>query len=298
MDKLKAIEVFVAIADAGSLTAAAQRLNVSLPSVVRTLGGLERELSTTLFNRTTRRIALTDEGRSYLEACRAGLAQLHAAEQSLLDRRSVPAGKLTITASVMFGRMHVVPLVNAFLRRHREVSVELVLLDRVVDLIEEGIDVALRIGPLPDSSLHARPIGSVRRITCASPAYLKRRSVPRGPEDLRKHDVISFRGLTAAGRFRFQVSARPIELEFTPRIVSNSIDAALQACVDGLGVGQFLSYMVQPQLRARTLHRVLAEFEPAAEPVSIVYPHSRALSSKVRAFVDQAAGYLPPRIDS
>ena len=203
MDKFKGIQTFIAIAERGSLTAASHRLDVSLPTVVRTLAELERQVGATLFRRTTRRINLTDEGRRYLETCQVAVSLLAEAENALTATRSKPSGRLTITASVMFGRMHVAPQVSTFLKRHRDVSAELVLLDRVVDLIEEGIDVGVRIGPLPDSSLHALQVGAVRRVLCASPAYLKRCGVPKHPDDLERHTLIHFSGLGSAKVLHF-----------------------------------------------------------------------------------------------
>src|SRR6187551_357780 len=181
MDKLRAMASFVRIVDRGSLTAAAAAAGTSLPSMVRTLASLERELGATLLNRTTRRIHLTDEGRRYLEQCRAILAQVQEAEAALRARRAAPHGRLAVTASVMFGRRHVAPLMIEFLKQHREVSGELLLVDRVVNLVEEGVDAGVRIGHLPDSSLVAIPLGKVRRVICATPAYLRSRGVPRSP---------------------------------------------------------------------------------------------------------------------
>ncbi len=292
MDKFKGIRTFVAITECGSLTAASHQLDVSLPTVVRTLAELERHLGVTLFQRTTRRINLTDEGRRYLDACRAALGQLEEAEQGLTATRSKPNGRLTVTSSVMFGRMHVAPLVSAFLRRYPDVSAELVLLDRVVDLVEEGIDVGVRIGPLPDSSLHALNVGTVRRVVCASPSYLKRHGVPKHPDDLERHTLIHFSGLGSAKLLHLVDDGRNHDVAITPRWVSNSVDAALGAVVDGLGVGQFLSYMVEPLLRDGGLRLILKSFEPPAVPVTIVYPHSRLLSTKVRLFIDESIARL------
>lgn len=292
MDKLKGIQTFIAIAEHGSLTAASQRLDVSLPTVVRTLAELERNLGVGLFNRTTRRVNLTDEGRRYLETCRTVLAQLEEAEQALTATRSRPSGRLTVTSSVMFGRLHVAPLLSAFLKRHPGVSAELLLLDRVVDLIEEGIDVGVRIGPLPDSSLHGVSVGSVRRVVCASPAYLKRRAAPKHPNDLDRHSIIHFSGLGSAKELHFADADQSNAVAINPLWTSNSVDAALGAVVDGLGVGQFLSYMVEPLVRSGALRLILRPFEPPAVPVTMIYPHSRLLSTKVRVFLDESAPRL------
>jgi DNA-binding transcriptional LysR family regulator len=292
MDKLKAIQTFIAIAEHGSLTAASLRLDVSLPTVVRTLAELERHLGVTLFTRTTRRINLTQEGRRYLETCRLALTQLNEAEQALSATRSKPSGKLTVTSSVLFGRMHVAPLVLAFLKRWPDVSAELVLLDRVVDLVEEGVDVGVRIGPLPDSSLHGVNVGNVRRVLCASPAYIKRHASINHPDDLAGHTIIHFNGLGSAKEMQFVDATGSHRITIEPRWVSNSVDAALDAVASGLGAGQFLSYMVEPLLRDGRLQLLLEAYAPPAVPVTVVYPHSRLLSTKVRLFVDLAASQL------
>jgi DNA-binding transcriptional LysR family regulator len=194
MNKLAAMETFVRIVDRGSLTAAAVALDTSLPSVVRTLAALERELGVRLLNRTTRRIHLTDEGAQYLERCRAILSAVQETEAAFTSGRAEPQGRLAVTASVLFGRRYVAPMVSDFLRRHPKVSAELLFVDRVVDLVEEGIDVAVRIAHLPDSSLVALPVGKVRRVVCASPEYLRRRGTPRAPQDLREHTCIRHTG--------------------------------------------------------------------------------------------------------
>jgi len=192
MDKLQAMKTFVRIADKGGLTAAAQTLGASLPSVVRTLAGLERELGVRLFNRTTRRVHLTDEGAQYLERCRPILQAVEEAEALLTSRRPEPQGRLAVTAPVLFGRRYVAPIVAGFVERHPGVSADLLLVDRVVNLVEEGMDVGVRIGHLPDSSLVAIPVGTVRRVVCASPAYLRRHGTPRAPADLRAHRCVRF----------------------------------------------------------------------------------------------------------
>lgn len=302
MDKLKGIQTFIAIAECGSLTAASHKLDVSLPTVVRMLADLERNLGVTLFNRTTRRVNLTDEGRRYFETCRNVLSDLREAELALSANRSQPQGHLKVTSSVMFGRLHITSLLSAFLKRYPDVSAELVLLDRVVDLVEEGIDVGVRIGPLPDSSLHGVNVGMVRRVVCASPAYLKQRKVPKHPSDLIKHSTVHFSGLGIAREMQFAEGTKHHGVAINPSWASNSVDAALGAVVDGVGVGQFLSYMVEPLIKQGSLRLLLQKFEPPPVPVTMVYPHSRLLSTKVRRFLDESApllrhslsGGLPP----
>jgi DNA-binding transcriptional LysR family regulator len=287
MDKLRAMTAFARIVEKGSLTAAAADMGTSLPSVVRMLAALERELGATLLHRTTRRIRLTDEGRQYHEHCRIILGQLREAEATLASRRLEPHGKLTVTASVTFGRRYVAPIMNEFARRYPKLSVDLLFVDRVVNLIEEGVDVALRIGPLQDSSsLVAIPVGRVRRVVCASPRYLRAHGVPRRPDDVRAHRCVRFTGLAPRSEWQFRVDSRLVSIPIASPMTCNQVDAALEACIGGLGLGSFLSYMTAPAKRARKLAYVLEKFETDPLAVHVVYPYSRILSANVRAFVD------------
>ncbi len=292
MDKLRAMTGFVRIVEKGSLSAAAADLGVSPPSMVRTLAALERELGATLLNRTTRRLHLTDEGSQYLERCRAILGQVQEAEAALHSRRAAPRGKLAVTASVVFGRRYIAPLLNEFVQRHPEVTAELLCIDRVANLVEEGLDAAVRIGHLADSSLVAIPLGRVRRVVCASPAYLRRHGTPRRPEDVRTHRCIRFTGLAPRGEWHFRVNSRRVGIPIAGVLTCNQADAAIDACASGLGLGSFLSYMVAPLRQARRLKYVLEDFEPEPLPVQFLYPHSRILSPTVRAFADLCAKKL------
>jgi len=296
MDKLRAMATFVRIVERGSLTAAAESLRTSLPSVVRTLAALEAALDVRLLNRTTRRIALTDEGREYHARCQRVLAEVDEAEAALSARRAVPRGRLRVTAPVMFGRMHVAPVITEFVGKHVAVRAELILLDRVVDLVEEGIDVGVRIGRLPDSSLVALPIGETRRVVCASPAYLRRAGTPASPADLAAHRCVSFGGLAPGNEWTFASSGKATRVAVTPTFASNQIDPALDACVGGAGLGQFLSYQVRALLETGKLKRVLMGFEPAPLPIHMIYPSARLLSSNVRALVDWAVPRLRARV--
>jgi DNA-binding transcriptional LysR family regulator len=285
------METFVRIVDGGSLTAAADALSISLPSVVRTLAALEAELDVRLLNRTTRRLSLTDEGRDYLERCRRVLAEIDEAEAALSARRVRPKGRLRITTPVMFGRLHVAPLVTEFLLKHPALQIELLLLDRVVDLVEEGVDAAVRIAHLPDSSLVAIPVGATRRVVCASPAYLKRSGTPKQPKDLESHRVVNIAGLGAGNLWTFG-GDRPAQQAITPALVTNQIEAGIDACLRGIGPAQLLCYQVQALLAAGKLKRLLQAYEPPALPIHIVYPQARLLSANVRAFVDWAVPRL------
>ncbi len=284
--------IFVRIVESGSLSAAADRLGTSPTSVVRSLSALEKSLGVRLLNRTTRRMALTDEGREYFERCRHLLAEVEAAEAVLLARQVQPAGRLVITAPVMFGRLHVAPVVTDFLAAFPEIRVELLLVDRVVDLINEGIDLAVRIGALPDSSLVAMPLGSTRRILCASPDYLARYGQPTHPDELSGHRAIRIIGGSAGLDWEFRGDGATWRVPIPDILATNHIDCAIDACCKGVGCGRFFSYQVREHLAAGTLVRLLSAYEPSPVPVSFAYPHSRLLSSRVRAFIDRAAPTL------
>jgi DNA-binding transcriptional LysR family regulator len=296
MDKFRRMQTFVRIVEQGSLTAAARTLEVSQPSVVRLLAALEAELGVRLINRTTRRMALTDEGREYYERCRGILGAVEEAEARLRSRRAQPRGRLRLTAPVLFGRQHLAPVVNEFLARHTAMQVELLLLDRVVDLLEEGVDAALRIARLQDSTLVAVPLGQVRRVFVGSPALLKRLGRPQRPEDLKDAPCVSFTGVGPADEWTFERSGRALRVKVASVLVSNQVDAALAACEAGLGWGRFLSYQVEDALRAGRLKAVLPDESAGTIPMQIVYPHARLLSANLRAFLDFAAPRLRKRV--
>ena len=292
MDKLLAMTVFVRIVDKGSLTAAANALDTSLPTVVRTLAALERQLGVSLLNRTTRRIHLTDAGAQYLESCRVILSEVQDAEAKLNSSQAEPQGRLTVTASVLFGRRYVAPIVSEFIRRHRDVNVEMLFVDRVVNVVEEGLDVAVRIGHLGDSSLVAIRIGEVRRVVCASPQYLRRHGVPRNPEEVRSHRCVRHTGTSPRNEWNFRIGRRAVAIPITCALVGNEIDSTLNACVNGLGLGMFLSYQTAPSRKSNKIRYVLEEFEIEPMPVQVVYPQTRLMSNKVRVFVDECVGKL------
>jgi DNA-binding transcriptional LysR family regulator len=285
MDKLRAMRTFVAIAEAGSLTAAARVLRSSLPAVVRLLAALEAELGARLFHRTTRRIALTDPGRRYLERCRTLDALLIEAEAELRAEQSEPRGRLTVTAPVLFGTRHIASGVLEFVRRYPEVRVEFQLLDRVVNLLEEGIDVGIRIGELEDSSLIARPVSTMRRVTVAAPSYLARHGSPQQPKDLHEHNCIGFSGRGAAP-WTFIVNGKPVSLALNGNVEVNQTAVAAQACTAGLGIGTFFAYQVADELAQGVLEPVLASFQPPPRPIHVVYPEARLLPARTRIFID------------
>ncbi len=291
MDKLRAMQTFVRIVDEGSLTAAAQALNTSLPSVVRTLASLESHLQARLLQRTTRRLSLTDEGRRYLEHCRAILGEIDDIEASLADQDQEPRGTITITAPVLLGQMVVAPAVRYFVQRHPQVRCNLLLLDRVVNLVEEQVDVAVRIDHLADSCLVGHSISTIRRVVVASPAFLRRYGTPRHPKDLQQANCVM------AGRpWLFREGTREFTLQVSGNLDFNIGAPAIDACVEGLGFGMFLSYQVAPQVRRRQLRIVLEDYERAPMPLSIVYPHARLLPRRTRVFIEWMKSELKARL--
>jgi DNA-binding transcriptional LysR family regulator len=296
MDKLRAMATFVRIVESGSLTAAAGALDVSGPSVVRLLASLERSLDVRLLNRTTRRMALTEEGRDYFERCKRILAEVEEAEAVAGNRRGAARGELRVTAPALFGRMHVAPLAAEFVARHEGVSVDLLFVDRVVNLLEEGLDAGVRIADLPDSSLVAIPVGEVGRVVCASPKYLARAGTPKTPQELRAHACIRFAGLGATHEWTFQEGGRKLTVPVRGPLAGNQADALVEACAGGLGIGMFLSYQAAPLVAAGRLKLLLADYWPPPVPVSVVYPHAKLLPARTRLFVDWLRERLPRRI--
>ncbi|WP_205676593.1 LysR family transcriptional regulator [Aquitalea aquatilis] len=291
-DRLEAMSLLVAVVDAGGFSAAARRLALPLATVSRKVADLEAHLGVQLLQRSTRHIALTDAGRSYVEACRRILDDVNETERAATGEYAAPKGDLVITAPVVFGRLHVTPVVVAFLKAFPAINIRLLLSDRISHLLEEHIDLAVRIGPLPDSSLVATRVGEVRQVVCACPEYLAQRGVPVLPEDISAHDCISYEGLAGTQAWAFyrgeQVSLLPIK----PRLIVNGAEAALDAACGGLGLTRVLSYQCEPARQAGKVQIVLEDFEPAPWPVSLVYAGQGRLPIKLRAFLDFAAPRL------
>jgi DNA-binding transcriptional LysR family regulator len=285
MDKLKAMQTVVSIADEGSLTAAAAALGSSPPAVVRTLAALEAHLGIRLFNRTTRRISLTEEGRHYIESCRQLLAAVKDAESALTTDAIEPSGQLTLTAPVLFGQMYVAPAVTRFVQKYDKVRVNLLLLDRVVNLLEENIDVGIRIGALDDSSLVAQAVGSVRRMVVASPAYLRRHDVPKHPRDLLNANCVRFSGGEGPW-WTFYEDGRQFNVPVTGNLEFNHVAPAADACLAGLGFGMFISYQVAHHIEQNRLRCVLQTFESPPRPIHVVYPHARLLPARTKVFIE------------
>jgi len=298
MDRLHELEVFVAVADAGSFAKAGTRLRLSPPAVTRAISALEDRLGARVFNRTTRSLTITDVGQRFLESARRILTDLDYAEHEAVGEAAVPSGHLTLTASVTFGRTALAPVVCAFLSEHSRVTVSVLLLDRIANLVEEAIDLAVRIGPLPDSNLVAKKIGTVRRILVASPEYLARRGAPQTPADLRLHSMIAFTGLMPNREWRFLDGKKGNSVSFVPRLEINDAAASIAAAEMGDGITVALSYMVAEQIRDGRLASILDNFTPPPVPVHLVYPQSRLVSSKLRAFIDFASPRLRATLDS
>jgi DNA-binding transcriptional LysR family regulator len=286
MDRFDAMQAFVAVADLRGFAPAARKLGLAPSGVTRLIAALEDRLGARLLQRTTRSVTLTDAGTRYLERVRRVLADIEEAEGSVEGERIRPSGRLVVSAPIGFGRLHVSPVMSAYLKRYPEVSGELRLSDRVVNLVEDGVDLAVRIGHLPDSSLVARQVGEMRRIVVASKIYLKARGEPKTPQSIASHETIQFGAMAAAPDWRFVEGGREIRITCTPRFVTNSADAAIQYAEQGGGLTRVLAYQAAEAIKAKRLQIVLAPFEQPALPIHIVYPTSRLLSAKVRAFID------------
>jgi DNA-binding transcriptional LysR family regulator len=296
MDRLESMSTLVAAVEAGSLSAAARKLGMPLATVSRKVSELEAHLRTRLLNRTNRRLTLTDAGRSYVAACKRILDDIGEAERAAAGEYVAPRGELIVTAPIVFGRLHVLPVVIEFLKAYPEIDIRLTLADSVVDLHEHDVDLAVRIGDLPDSSLVATRIGAIRRVVCGSPAYFAARGTPKAPRELAEHDCITFHGLTSPDAWAFGVGKSATSVPMHSRLIVNTAEAAIDAAIASVGVTRVLCYQIASALRAGTLAIVLEEFEPAPWPLSLVYPGQGRLPLKLRAFIDFAAPRLKARL--
>ncbi len=286
MDRLDAMQAFVAVADLQGFAPAARKLGLSPSGVTRLIAALEERLGARLLQRTTRSVALTDAGARYLERARGILADVDEAEGAVEGERLLPRGRLAVSAPVGFGRLHVSPVMSEYLKRYPEVSGDLRLSDLMINLVEEGVDLAVRIGHLADSSLVARHVGEMRRIVVASPGYLKTHGEPSTPEAIASHQTIQFGAMTTSPDWRFVSDGREVRVTPTPRFATNSADAAIQYAVQDGGLTRVLAYQAGDAIQGGRLKIVLKTFEPPALPIHIVYPTSRLLSAKVRTFID------------
>jgi DNA-binding transcriptional LysR family regulator len=292
MDRLDSMAVLLAAVEAGSLSGAGRKLRMPLPTISRKLSELEDHLGAQLVIRTSRQMSLTDAGRSYVDACRRILLQIDEAERAVAGEYVAPRGGLVISAPVAFGRLHVLPAVTEFLKAYPEIEVRLIQSDRNAHLLEDHIDVAVRIGNLPDSSNLAIRLGGVRRVVCASPAYLAQRGTPELPDALTQHDCISFDILASSDGWSFRDHQGERQVAIRPRLVVNSAEAAIDAATAGLGLTRVLSYQIAAARQGGRIQQVLAEFEPPIWPVSLVYAAQGQLPLKLRAFLDFAAPRL------
>ena len=298
MDRFDAMSVLLAVVEEGSLSAGARRLRVPLATISRKVSDLEAHLGTRLLVRTSRRVALTDAGRGYVEASKRIVEQVEEAERAAAGEYNEPRGQLSITTPVVFGRLHVLPVAADFLEAHPKIDMRMYMIDRHVSLLEEHLDVGVRLGHLEDSGLMATRVGQVRRVVCASPTYLARCGTPTAPDDLRHHDGISFHGFSTSPEWRFRGDSDAMSVEPRTRLAVNTTEAAVDAAVAGLGIVRVLSYQVIDQLRSGKLVSLLEAFAPEPIPVQLVYAGKGMLPIKVRAFLDWMAPRLRQRLAS
>jgi DNA-binding transcriptional LysR family regulator len=292
MDRFHMMQVFVAVAEEQGFAAAARRLQLSPPAVTRAVATLEQHLNIKLLNRTTRHVRVTEAGLRYLEDARRLLSDVVAAEEAAAGINAEPRGRITVTAPVLFGRMFVMPGIVDYLQRFSQVEVASVFLDRVVNLLEEGLDVGIRIGELPDSSMRALRVGTVRRVVCAAPAYLEGAGLPQTPDDLSAHTIIASSAGSSAPGWQFFSDDSMHTIKLKPRLSVTTNDAAVEAAREGFGITRLLSYQIAPQLASGELKILLPDFEPRPLPIHILHREDNQSSSKVRAFIDLLAARL------
>lgn len=292
MDRLHLMQVFVAVAESEGFSGGARRLGLSPPTVTRAIASLEEHLGTKLFNRTTRFVRLSDAGKRYLDDARRVIASADEADQAALGVNAEPRGSISVTASVLFGRMYVMPGIVEYMKRYPAMEVSAVFADRVVNLLEEGVDVAIRIGELPDSSYKALRVGSVRRVLCASPAYLAEHGVPETPDSLSEHQIILARGLNSTAEFKFTENKRTFAVKVMPRLTCTDNAALIEAARSGVGIASLVSYQIGDELASGSLKVILEDYELKPRPVHIVHSEGRYASAKIRAFIDLMAERL------
>lgn len=298
MDRLRAMSVFVQAVESGSLSAAGRQLGLPLATVSRVIADLETHLKTRLLNRTTRQIALTDTGRSYLASCQRILEQVDEAERGAAGEYSAPKGELVIAAPIVYGRKHVLPVVAEFLKSYPEIDIRLSLSDRPVHLLEDHIDVAVRIGALSDSSLIAARAGSIRHVVCASADYLKKHGTPLAPIELSAHPCVTFEGLRFPHAWIFAQAGSPVSVPIHSRLTVNTAEAAIDAAMAGIGITRVLSYQVADLVRTDAMEVILGEFESKPWPVNLVYGAQGLVPLKLRAFLDFALPRLKDALAS
>jgi len=296
MDRIEAMATLLAAVDGGSLSAASRKLGMPLATVSRKVSELEAHLGIRLVNRSTRQLTLTDAGRSYIAGCKRILEDIEEIERAAAGEYTAPRGDLVITAPIVFGRLHVLPVVAEFLSAYPEIDIRLALGDRVVNLHEDAVDVAVRIGALPDSSLITTRVGAIRQVVCGSPKYFAEKNMPQQPDDLRQHDIVTFDNLTSPQSWKFAVNGAIQSIALHSRLVVNTAEAAIDAATMSVGVTQVLSYQTASGVNAGTLVLALEKFEPEPWPVSLVYAGQGLLPIKTRAFLDFIAPRLKARL--
>jgi DNA-binding transcriptional LysR family regulator len=296
MDRFESMTVLLAAVETGSLSAAGRKLGMPLATVSRKVSELEAHLKARLLSRSTRQLTLTDAGRDYVIACKRILEDMSEAERAASGEYSAPRGGLVISAPIVFGRLHVLPVVTEFLKAYPEVDVRLVLGDRIVNLMEDEVDLAVRIGELPDSSLIATRVGTIRHVVCGSPAYFAEYGAPKSPSELSAHRCITFTALMSPNAWTFDVNGASVSVPVRPRLTVNTAEAAIDAAVSGVGMTRVLSYQIEGAKRAGLLHLALEEFGPAPLPVSLLYTRQGRLPQKLRAFLDFATPRLREQI--
>ena len=286
MDRFHLMAVYVAVAEEESFAGGARRLGMSPPAVTRAIASLEERLGVKLLTRTTRFVRATDAGQRYLEHARRIIADADEADEAVAGVHAAPRGQLSVTAPVLFGRMFVTPSIVDYLQRFPDMTLSAVFLDRVVNLLEEGMDVGVRIGELPDSTMKAISVGHVRRVVCAAPEYLKKNGVPRAPADLAKHTVVAASPVSPSVDWKFTNGRKTTSVKLAPRLTVTSNEAAIVAAVQGFGVTRLLSYQIAAFLESGQLKAVLIDYEPPRLPIHVLHSEGRQASAKVRTFVD------------
>jgi DNA-binding transcriptional LysR family regulator len=292
MDKFNLISIFIAVVDTNGFAAAARKLNISPPAVTRAINELELQLHVRLLTRTTRKVRVTDAGARYVEDCRRIIAELSEADESVGGSHGAPRGRLVVTAPVLFGSKFVTPIVAEYLQTYPEVSASCLFLDRIVNMMDEGIDVAIRIGELPDSSMQSIRVGQVRRVICAAPGYLKQGGIPRKPDDLQNHFIISANSTNSSPEWTLMEDGVARVIRLQSRFATSTNDSAITAAVGGFGLTRLLSYQIAEFMRAGQLKTVLSQYEPPALPIHVVHREGRHASKKARAFIDLAVDRL------
>ncbi len=292
MDRLQTMAVFIAVAEEAGFAAAARRMNMSPPSVTRAVGELEARLGARLLHRTTRAVRLTGAGERYVADCRRIIAEIAEADRHAAGIHGAPSGAVSLTGSALFGRIVLTPILLDILDRYPEITLNTLFVDRMVNLVDEGIDIAVRIAELPDSALAAIRVGSVRRVLCASPDYLAAAGHPKSPRELVEHQTIDFTNIMNRGEWAFAQQGRSYSVKTRSRLQANSADVAIAAAVAGRGITRVLSYMIAPQVERGELEIVLPEFTPLPVPVHVVHKEAGQTSGRVRAVVDLLAAQL------